>query len=133
MSGSRYSFCHFVPLLLRFTRVNYSVNVEQMASWMYNTFNPEQSDDGNDETRWHHVECEEPAWVSAVLCGSEGGAGSDVEITELKLTLKLCFIQALLFFLLNYNNYSQGQFTEHSCIRLLQHFTIKTYLVHALL
>lgn len=53
---------------------------------MYNTFNPEQSKDGDDEMRRLHVECEEPVRVSAVLCGSEGGAGSDVEKSEHMLT-----------------------------------------------
>ena len=53
---------------------------------MYNTFNPEQSQDGDDEMRRLHVECEEPVRVSAVLCGSEGGAGSDVEKSEHMLT-----------------------------------------------
>lgn len=46
---------------------------------MNDTFNPEHSDDGYDETRWRHVEYEEPTRVSAVLCGSGGGAGSDVD------------------------------------------------------
>ena len=40
------------------------------------TLDPEHSDDGCDETRWRHVEYEEPAPVSAVLSGSEGGTGS---------------------------------------------------------
>ena len=53
---------------------------------MYNTFNPEQSQDGDEEMRRLHVECEEPVRVSAVLCGSEGGAGSDVEKSEHMLT-----------------------------------------------
>ena len=53
---------------------------------MYNTFNQEQSQDGDDEMRRLHVECEEPVRVSAVLCGSEGGAGSDVEKSEHMLT-----------------------------------------------
>ena len=45
---------------------------------MYDTFHPEHSDDVRDEMR-HHVDCEKPAGISAVLCGSEGGTGSDVE------------------------------------------------------
>ena len=53
---------------------------------MYNTFNPEQGQDGDEEMRRLHVECEEPVRVSAVLCGSEGGAGSDVEKSEHMLT-----------------------------------------------
>ena len=55
---------------------------------MYNTFNPEQSKDGDDEMRRLHVECGEPVRVSAVLCGSEGGTGSDVEKSEHMLTLR---------------------------------------------
>lgn len=54
---------------------------------MYTTFNPEQSNDGYDDTRRHHVDCEEPAGVSAVLCRS-GGTGSDVEQSEHKSTLR---------------------------------------------
>ena len=53
---------------------------------MYNTFNPEQSKDGDNEMRRLHVECGEPVRVSAVLCGSEGGTGSDVEKSEHMLT-----------------------------------------------
>ena len=53
---------------------------------MHNTFNPEQSKDGDDEMRRLHVECGEPVRVSAVLCGSEGGTGSDVEKSEHMLT-----------------------------------------------
>ncbi len=56
---------------------------------MYNTFNPEQSDD--DEMRWHCVECEGPTGASAVLCGSEGGAGSDAEKSELTHSALLFF------------------------------------------
>ena len=45
------------------------------------TFNPKQSDDGNNEMRRHRVECDEQTGVSVVvdLCDSEGGTGSDVE------------------------------------------------------
>ena len=64
---------------------------------MSDTFNPEHSDDGNNEMRWHHVECEEPTGVSVVLSGSEGGAGSDVEKSYTD-TEKLSFIHSVCCF-----------------------------------
>lgn len=53
---------------------------------MYSTFNPEHTDDGYDEMRWHHVECEDSAEVSAVHHGSEGGTGSDAGESAQRLT-----------------------------------------------
>lgn len=66
---------------------------------MSDTFNPEHRDDGNNETRWHHVESDEPTGVSVVLSGSEGGAGSDVETS---VCLSVCGRRkSLSFFLMN--------------------------------
>lgn len=54
----------------------------------YSTFNPEHSDDADDEMRWHLVECEKLTGISAELCGADGGAGSDAEKSEHSLTLR---------------------------------------------
>lgn len=48
------------------------------------TFKAEDSDDGGDEMRRLHVECEEPAAVPAVLPGWGGGAGSDVQTSDVQ-------------------------------------------------
>lgn len=43
------------------------------------TFNPDHSNDGYDEMRWHHLECVINRVES--LCESKGGTGSDVKKT----------------------------------------------------
>lgn len=51
---------------------------------MNDTFDPDHSDDGYDEMRWHHFECRKLTSVSDVLCGTRGG--------DRKLTLLLFLV-----------------------------------------